>query len=73
MKIKKDNVNPEYFKVQSNGSVSNVNGEYSNIQPVSRTVLFIIITGGFYQLHRFYRNWGDFKAYKNLDISGWLG
>lgn len=43
--------------------------EISNVQPIYKLILLIILTGGLYQLYWFYRNWRDFKAHKNLDIS----
>jgi hypothetical protein len=42
--------------------------QVSNVQPIYELVVLLILTGSLYQLYWFYRNWRDFKAYKNLDI-----
>lgn len=65
----KSSANKEYSNVHAEETVSNVKGEYSNVQSINKTALFIIITGGLYQLYWFYRNWRDLKTHKNLDIS----
>jgi hypothetical protein len=61
------------IKTELNPQNSENNGhnkiEYSNYQSTTKLAIFIVITGGLYQLYWFYRNWRDFKAHKNLDIN----
>lgn len=54
---------------QNSENNSQNKSEYSNYQSTTRLAIFIVITGGLYQLYWFYRNWRDFKAHKNLDIN----
>ncbi|OEC87910.1 MULTISPECIES: hypothetical protein [Methanobacterium] len=68
-KSEKNDVKNEYSKIQPEKTVLDVKYEHSNVQSTHKTALFIIITGGLYQLYWFYRNWRDLKTHKNLDIN----
>lgn len=64
-------------KIEDNAKMCNIcgswfdlpkNTEVSNVQSTQKMVLLFIFSGSFYQVYWLYRNWRDFKAYKNLDI-----
>ncbi|WP_456484229.1 hypothetical protein [Methanopyrus kandleri] len=41
----------------------------SYARPLGRTAMFVVASGGYYQLYWFYRNWKDFKEYLGRDVN----